>query len=157
MKSITKLMASISLAAVFLFVTVVVPTTTVSAHNGEDHGDDNSVVTQAQEGDNRDSATTYSYVAQKGDSYSLIARKAVQTYGITNKVNLSEGQIIFAETNLTQEAGSPALAAGQKVEIKQETVKSWVEKAEKLSDTQKTAWSYYAQFANFNTNAVGQS
>jgi hypothetical protein len=44
----------------------------------------------------------YSYVAQSGDSYSLMARKAVQTYGLTSQTNLSQAQIIFAETSRTQ-------------------------------------------------------
>lgn len=100
---------------------------------------------------------TYSYTAQPGDSYSLIARKAIQTYGITNKVNLSEAQIIFAETNLTQAAGSPVLLQGQKVEIKEATVKEWADKAEDLNAQQQAAWNVYAVRANFNTDKVGQS
>ncbi len=99
----------------------------------------------------------YQYVAQPGDSYSLMARKAIQTYGITAKVNLSEAQIIYAETNLTQDAGSPVLLKGQKIEIKEDAVKNWVEKAQKLSKAQQAAWNVYAQNANFNTNAVGQA
>lgn len=100
---------------------------------------------------------TYDYVAQPGDSYSLIARKAVQTYGIINKVNLSEAQIIYIETNLTQLADSPVLNEGQKVQIKTDDIKAWVEKAQKLTDAQEAAWNVYAQNANFNTNSVGQA
>ena len=158
MKTISKITTSLSVVAVLLFTALLLPLTTVSAH-GDDH--DNSVVTQAQASDNNDDkedrASSYEYTAQKGDSYTLMARKAVQTYGITSNVNLSEGQIIFAETNLTKEAGSPRLAIDQKVEINQDTVKSWVDKAGQLNDTQKAAWSKYAQSANFNTNAVGQA
>jgi hypothetical protein len=101
--------------------------------------------------------TVYSYTAQAGDSYSLMARKAVQTYGIKNKVKLSQAKIVAAETNLTLEAGSPYLDLGQKVELKESSVKSWVEKAQKLSAADEAAWNVYAQGANFNTNAVGQS
>jgi hypothetical protein len=100
---------------------------------------------------------TYDYVAQPGDSYSLIARKAVQTYGIINKVNLSEAQIIYVETNLTLSADSPVLNEGQKVSIKVDDIKAWVEKAEKLTDAQEAAWNVYAQNANFNTDSVGQA
>lgn len=100
--------------------------------------------------------SNFNYVAQPGDSYSLMARKAIQTYGITNKVNLSNAQIIFAETNLTQAAGSPVLVKGQKVEIKQADVKNWIEKAQKLTKEQQAAWDVYAKNANFNTNNVGQ-
>lgn len=99
----------------------------------------------------------YSYVAQPGDSYSLIARKAVQTYGIINKVDINQAQIIFVETNMTISAGSPALMKGQKVEVKVSVIKDWVEKAQKLTKEQQSAWDVYAKRANFNTNKVGQS
>jgi LysM repeat protein len=69
--------------------------------------------TEETEEENSEEATadegTFDYVAQSGDSYSLIARKAVQTYGVINSVNLSGAQIIFVETNLTLAAGSPVL------------------------------------------------
>lgn len=106
---------------------------------------------------NQPAAVVYSYSAQPGDSYSLIARKAVQTYGIKNKVNLSQAQIIFVETNLTKAANSPELQKSEKVEIKEDQIKEWVDKAGSLTDTQKAAWDVYAQHANFNTDNVGQS
>lgn len=112
---------------------------------------------QAQSSQTQQQGSVYSYVAQPGDSYSLMARKAIQTIGITNKVNLSEAQIIFAETHLTQDAGSPVLVKGQKVEIKEDAVKNWVNKAKDLSAQQQSAWNVYAQNANFNTNKVGQA
>lgn len=100
---------------------------------------------------------TYTYVAQPGDSYTQMARKAIQTYGIVNKVNLSGAQIIFAETNLTIAAGSPVLNQGQTVTIKQADVKNIVGEAQKLTDEQKNAWAYYVPFVDFNTDAVGQA
>ena len=99
---------------------------------------------------------TYSYVAQSGDSYTKMARKAVQTYGLMNKINLSPAGIIFAETNLTRAAGSPALDIDQKVEIKESALHDWVDKAQKLSDAQEAAWNYYVQFVDFNTDNVGE-
>ncbi len=99
----------------------------------------------------------YNYVAQSGDSYTLMARKAVQTYGINANVNLSPAQIIFAETMLAQEASSPMLTLGEKVTVKQSTVKNWVEKANALSPEAKTAWGAYANGVDFNTNHVGQA
>lgn len=103
------------------------------------------------------SEISYKYVAQNGDSYTKMARKAIQTYGIKNKVKLSPAKIIFAETNLTDVAGSPYLDLGQSVAIKESTVKSWVEKAKILNASQEAAWNYYVQFVNFNTNAVGEA
>lgn len=99
---------------------------------------------------------TYKYTAQANDSYSLIARKAVQTYGKKFKVNLNQGQILFAETNMTRQAGSPHLALGQAVSVNETTVKDWVEKARKLSTAEVAAWNAYLPGVNFNTNNVGE-
>jgi hypothetical protein len=100
---------------------------------------------------------SYNYVAQSGDSYTLMARKAVQTYGLENNVNLSEAQIIFAETNITRDAESPELNVGQKVEISSEKVKNWVDKAKELTEKQQAVWDQYTSGVNFNTNNVGQA
>ncbi len=100
---------------------------------------------------------TYRYVAQPGDSYSVLARKAIQSYGKETKTSISNARIIFAETGLTQQAGSPLLEIGQIVQISQTSVKQWVDKAKTLSAAQEQAWQYYAQFANFNTNAAGEA
>lgn len=98
----------------------------------------------------------YTYTAQANDSYSLLARKAVQTYGKKFKVNLNQGQILFAETNMTLQAGSPHLALGQAVSVNEATVKDWVEKARKLNAAQVAAWNAYVPGVNFNTNNVGE-
>lgn len=98
----------------------------------------------------------YRYVAQKNDSYSQMVRKAVQTYGIINKVKLSNAKIIAIETNITQSAGSPLLDIGQKVVIKENAIKDWVAKAQKFSATQEAAWNAYTAGVDFNTNAVGE-
>lgn len=100
---------------------------------------------------------TYNYVAQPGDSYSLMARKATQTYGINNSVNLSGAQIIFVETNLTLLAGSPELNLGQNVEINESDVSEWVQKAQDLSEEEIAEWEVYVPGADFNTNSVGES
>ena len=102
-------------------------------------------------------SVVYSYTAQPGDSYTKMARKAVQTYGLTSKVNLTQAGIVFAETNLTRQAGSPELNQGQKVEIKQSDVKSWVDKAKDLTEDQQAAWNFYVPFVDFNTNNVGEA
>lgn len=100
---------------------------------------------------------SYRYVTQPGDSYSLMARKAIQTYGIENKVDLSLAQIMMAETNLTNEAGEPYLAIGQEVAIAETAVAAWVERAGAISAEAEAAWQYYVQFAEFNTNNVGET
>jgi hypothetical protein len=148
-----KLIALFALLAVVPFVAGAY-SARVAAHEGEVHAQ----ATQAPSTQKAPAAeTVYHYVAQPGDSYSLIARKAVQTYGIVSKTKLSPAQIIFAETHITQAAGSPSLSVGQKVDVKESTVKSWVEKASKLSASEKAAWNVYAQGVNFNTDNVGQA
>lgn len=107
--------------------------------------------------DKKESSSVYSYTAQEGDTYSQIARKAVQTYGIRENVKLTPAEIIFAETNLTQQAGSPVLEVGQKVTLEKSSIKEWVQKAEKLTDEEQAAWQVYVPYVDFNTNAVGQA
>jgi hypothetical protein len=99
----------------------------------------------------------YKYVAQPGDSYSKIARKAVQTYVKKNKLKFSNAKVIAAETWLTQDAGSPSLNRGQSIEVKENTVKTFVDKAQKLTSAAEARWNVYTVGVNFNTNAVGQS
>jgi hypothetical protein len=138
----------------------------VLAHNGEDHSED---AVQAQQSDRKQEERreeskpaspqdTYSYVAQPGDSYTLLARKATQTYGKQHNVKLSLADIIFVETNLTQAAGSPHLAQGQQIQISEATVKQWVDRAASLSAEDEAGWNYYVQFVDsFNTDSVGQA
>jgi hypothetical protein len=112
--------------------------------------------TEEQTEESANSAGTFDYVAQSGDSYSLIARKAVQTYGVINGVNLSGAQIVFVETNLTLAAGSPVLNLGENVSVSVDLVAEWVEKAQALTEEQQAAWQVYADVADFNTDAVGE-
>jgi hypothetical protein len=135
-------------------------TITVSAQEG-DTEEAVPVTTQEESTESTEEQTAeatdnYEYVAQPGDSYSLMARKAIQTYGVNNSVNLSGAQIIFAETRLTQLAGSPILVLGQQVTISEELVSEWVKNAQDLTEEQQAAWQPYTTNANFNTDAVGQ-
>jgi len=144
------LVSTIALSAVWLIANT---STKVAAHESEDHAQ----VAQAQ-GNNQPTASKpviYAYVAQPGNSYTLMARKAVQTYGKKFKVNLSPAKIIYAETNLTQQAGSPLLDLSQGVGISEAAIKQWVDRARTLSAAQEAAWNYYVQFVDFNTDAVG--
>ena len=106
--------------------------------------------------DKKASTDSYHYVAQPGDSYSQMARKAVQTYGIKTDTNLSLAQILYAENGLTNEASSPELEVGEKVSLKKATVGAWIEKAKKLSAEQKALWAEFVPFVDFNTNSVGE-
>lgn len=126
----------------------------VAAHDDNPHS---STIAQANNSKQEQAKQNqYSYTAQPGDAYSLLARKAVQTYGLLNKVNLTEAQIIAAETNLTNAAGAPELIIGQRVDLKPADVKAAVESAKKLSLEQQAAWLPYVASVDFNTNNVGE-
>ena len=134
------------------FVAVIFNSPAISAQQDNTKTD---AVSQSE--NNQTSEITYKYTAQPGDSYSKIARKAVQTYGLKENVKLTLAQVVYAETNLTLAAQSPELSVGQKLSIKESEVKNVVDKAQKLTDAQERAWNYYVQFINFNTDKVGQS
>lgn len=116
-----------------------------------------AVVAQATSADQQATtpAVTYNYVAQAGDSYTVMARKAAQTYGKKYSVNLSLAQIVYIETKLTQAAGSPYLNQGDAIGIAEATIKQWVDKAQALGADEQAAWNYYVQFVDFNTDGVG--
>lgn len=99
----------------------------------------------------------YTYVAQPGDSYTLFARKAIETYAQQQKINLSQNRIIYAETNLTIAAGSPYLNVGEQESLSGATVKSWVTNAVNLSDAQAALWDVYVPAVNFDVSGVGQA
>lgn len=122
-----------------------------------------SSLAMAQEGEvgeqvgQAEEALDYTYTAQAGDTYTQIARKAIQTYGIDNNVNLTPAGIVFAETSLTQEAGAGELEIGQEVTIDSELAKKWVDAAGQLSESEQEAWDYYVPFVDFNTDNVGEN
>lgn len=154
--SIQKSVSLVTSALVMIFVALAMFWTMgVSAHEtGEEHEE-----TEATQNapDEEATVSTFNYTAQPGDSYSLMARKAVQTFGIESSTNLSGAQIIFVETNLTKLAESPRLVLGQEVSISREVVQEWSEKAKSLSELEQAAWQVYANNANFNTNHVGEA
>ena len=109
-----------------------------------------------QEAEVSPETSEYTYRAQSGDSYTQLARKAVQTYGINNNINLTPAGIIYAETNLTHEASSGNLTVGQEVSIDAQLVKKWVESAQNLPKSEQVAWNAYVPFVNFNTDNIGE-
>lgn len=97
--------------------------------------------------------TEFTYTAQVGDSYSLLARKAIQSYANSQKVTLSPAQAVAAEAFLSESAGSPELNEGQGVTINANDVKSAVERAQKLPAEELAIWDIYAQDVVFEAGA----
>lgn len=153
MKNISKLVLGASLLFVAAAAIVLIPANVSAQEEAQ------TVAAETKKDDTKKTETktedAYKYTAYAGDSYSLMARKATQDYNSKNKSGLSQAQILYVETNLTQVAGSPSLAIGQQVTIKKSDVKSWVDKAKKLTDAQKAAWNEYVSGANFDTSSVG--
>lgn len=139
------------------FVTAIVLVNPLQASaQRHDQQNENRPKPSAQQNNPAPKAVSYVYVAQPGDSYSQMARKAVQTYGKKYKTQLSLGQILYSETNMTQQAASPYLALGQQITIQESTVKSWVDKALKLDAATIALWNYYIPGVQFNTDNVGE-
>lgn len=152
-----KLMSKLTLTALLLAGVVGVSTLAGPATaSAQDNNQDNKSQKAAPAEDRPAASGSYDYVAQPGDSYSVLARKAVQTYGFEEKVNLSQAQIVAAETNLTLAANSPLLIQGQKVSISKATVQEWVEKAEALTAVQQALWQPYTVGVNFDTSNNGE-
>ncbi len=155
MKKLLKISA-VSIFAVFSAFAVVSLTPSIASAQDAEQTPAPAENEQASQ-ENNEAQGPYNYTAQPGDSYTKIARKAVQTHGINNNVNLSQAQIVAAETFLTNEAGSPNVNAGDKVNISEDAVKAAVERAEKLDDNAKALWERYVKFVDFNTDNVGES
>lgn len=151
---------AISVLSLFAFVgafTVTsLNTNLVSAHDGEDHGEE-VAQTDETEQTKSTSAEAYEFTAQPGDSFTKLVRKAVQIYGIDNDVDLNQAEIIAAETFLTIDSGSPSVNAGEKVIIPKSSVKTAADKAEGLDKESEQRWERYVPYVDFNTDKVGQS
>lgn len=91
----------------------------------------------------------YTYTANEGDSYTILARRSVQAYGTANNVPLSPAQIIAAESFLTDQAGRPLLEVGQQVSLKNADVKVAVDHARSLSAEELAAWETYVPYVTF--------
>lgn len=151
-----KLVTGMSIGAVILMAMLAVsfmPQNQVSAHETLAQTSENESNEEAAEANDNEN---YEYVAQPGDSYSQMARKALQTYGIETDGQIGAAGILFAETNIAHEAGWPMLNEGQTVTMSKESVKKWFDMAAKLTAEEKANWQYYVPFVDFNTNHVGE-
>ncbi|MCA9329473.1 hypothetical protein KDA11_02420 [Candidatus Saccharibacteria bacterium] len=93
------------------------------------------------------SKTSYSYTAEAGDSYVLLARKAIDEYSKSTNTALNPEQRIAAETFIISDAGFPGLEVGQVVTFSKDSVKNAVNKATGLSASQLALWQPYVALA----------
>lgn len=95
------------------------------------------------------------YTAQAGDSYTVLARKAIQAFASDSSTKVTKAQIVAAETFLTQDAGSPYLNFGQKVTLDKAVVAKAVAKAQALPAANLALWETYVPYVNFDTSHNG--
>ena len=129
---------------------VVGGVSTSYAHDGENHADEQKVTQVATQ------TKTYSYTANAGDTYAQMVRKAVQTYGITNKKDIGTARIVAIETKASEQAGWPYLNEGQVVSFNDSLIKTWVDEAMKLPAADVAAWQTYVSSVNFDTRNIGE-
>lgn len=170
MKLILAINTGLFVSSVALFLVIVAPQQVTFAEAEEafrliteqNQTETNEATAEAEaedveeEPEQEDASVVYEYVAQSGDSYTAMARKATQTYGLRQDVSLSPAQIIFVETNLTQAAGSPVLFLGEQVTIEESSMEEWIEQAQELSEAEEAEWEQYVPVVDFNTDAVGE-
>ncbi len=90
MKSLLKLSALAFLVAVGAFVfTAARPHTAVAQDDNQQVSTEEQAPAEENNDQEEAAPTSYTYTAQPGDSYTKMARKAVQTYGWEKQVNLS--------------------------------------------------------------------
>lgn len=166
MNKLLKLSGLTLFVAICAFAVGVFTSAHVLAHDNEDHSvgtevaqaeTTNEAPAEENNDNNQETTATYRFTAQPGDSYSVIARKSIQIYGIEQELPLSESEIIAAETWLTKDAGSPRLHLGQEVILDVSDVQAAVQRAQGLSDEAEALWTPYAAHANFNTDSVGEA
>lgn len=162
MKNVLKFSALALFVAVGAFIIAGINPSHIRAQEAEEPGQTEESSEQAEQSVDQnersdEQKSPYTYTAQSGDSYTKIARKAVQTYGFNTQTDLSQAQIVAAETFLTSEAGFPSISEGEEVVISEEAVKAAVEKAQGLDDAATARWERYVPFVDFNTNSVGEA
>ncbi len=114
------------------------------------HAQEASVAAQNQE-----AVASYEFVAQPGNSMSVMARRAVQLYDEQSAdISLPEPCIIAAETKIVQASNPRHLAIGENVRFDGSVVAEQARIAATLTEDQKAAWSVYSNNANFDTSNV---
>lgn len=151
------MLALFAVFGAFALATFVPQVATAQDNEEQSENQEEQAEDRDNEDENEEQSSSYNYTAQAGDSYTKIARKAVQTYGWNNDTDLSLAEIVAAETFLTSDAGFPALDEGQSVVLSEEAVEAAVKKAQDLDDNAEARWERYVKFVDFNTDNVGEA
>ena len=102
---------------------------------------DKSQVTQQPANAPKAKPDSYTYIVQEGDSYSIIARRAISEHGGSS---LSSAQKIAAEAKLVEQAGWPEVDAGQSVKIDGTALSQAISSARSMTADEQQMWQSYA-------------
>lgn len=85
----------------------------------------------------------YVYVANPGDSQTLLVRRSMNDYLEKQKITLSPEQKLYVETNITYKLGAKMLMVGEVVEVEEKDLREYVTSANNLTDEQILLWRQY--------------
>lgn len=88
-----------------------------SSSKAASHQDPASTRSKTNTNTNPSTTKTFTFVAQPGDSYTLLARQAIASYLDQNQISATDQQKLIAEINLTNSAGAPYLEIGDQISI----------------------------------------
>lgn len=102
---------------------------------------DKNQVTQQPANTPKAKPDSYTYVVQEGDSYSIIARRAISEHGGSS---LNAAEKIAAESKLVEQAGWPEVDAGQSVKIDSAALSQAINSARSMTADEQQMWQSYA-------------
>lgn len=99
---------------------------------------------------------TYNYTVQECNNYTLLIRNSVQLYDQANdSVELSQAQVIYAETNIAQAVeAADIIFPNEEIKIDSELVAKYAASSQDLSSGQISAWQSYVANARFNLEEI---
>ncbi len=109
------------------------PENTASSNTTASAAEETSESTKAS---NNADQTGVAQTAQKGDSMTTMARRAVKGFLEKNGKTLSSEQKIYAEDYVRKLTPTQKIKSGQTLTFSEETIKTAVEKSEKLTEKQ---------------------
>lgn len=98
---------------------------------------------------------TFEYIARRSNNLTLLVRRSLQLHDESNdQINLSEAQVIYAETNIVRQLGSFQLDVGQEVSVPIDLVKQFAQSSQSLTERETAAWNKYARRADFSLSDI---
>jgi hypothetical protein len=103
---------------------------------------------------NTQATGTYEFVAQPGDSLTVLVRRALQLYQQSKNITLGSGAEMYTETNVTQSLGNGLLEVGQPVSVPASLLQQYIDSSQGLTPDQNDNWAHYAETASFQLDTV---